>query len=50
VGWRFEAPPPGQRLLRPEALFKKLDPSIVEEEGRPTGESGVPATEGASGS
>jgi methionyl-tRNA synthetase len=50
AGWRFEAPPPGQRLLRPEALFKKLDPIIIEEEGRPTGESGVPATEGASGS
>ena len=32
AGWRFEVPHAGQRLLRPEALFKKLDPSIVDEE------------------
>jgi len=31
-GWRFVVPQPGQRLAKPEALFKKLDPSIVEEE------------------
>jgi methionyl-tRNA synthetase len=50
AGWRSETPPPGQKLLRPEALFKKLDPIIIEEEGRPTGESGVPATESTAGS
>jgi methionyl-tRNA synthetase len=53
AGWRVEVPPPGQRLLQPEALFKKLDPSILEEEGPasggPQGRAGVPATEGTSG-
>jgi len=47
AGWRFEVPPPGQRLLRPEALFKKLDPSIIEEEEArpPAGQAGAPVTE-----
>jgi hypothetical protein len=37
--------------LRPEALFKKLDPIIIEEEGRPSpGQPGVPATESTAGS
>jgi methionyl-tRNA synthetase len=31
-GWRFVVPQPGQRLTKPEALFKKLEPSLVEEE------------------
>jgi len=31
-GWRFVVPQPGQRLAKPEALFKKLEPSLVEEE------------------
>jgi methionyl-tRNA synthetase len=42
AGWRSEVPRAGQRLAQPEALFKKLDPSIVEEEGR---QAGVPAAE-----
>jgi len=49
AGWRVEVPPPDQRLLRPEALFKKLDPIIVEEEGPagggPPRQAGVPAAE-----
>jgi methionyl-tRNA synthetase len=50
AGWRVEVPPPGQRLLQPEALFKKLDPSILEEEGPAAGggpprQAGVPAAE-----
>ncbi len=31
-GWKFELPRPGQHLLEPEPLFKKLDPIIVAEE------------------
>jgi methionyl-tRNA synthetase len=31
-GWRFVVPQPGQRLTKPEALFKKLEPSLAEEE------------------
>jgi methionyl-tRNA synthetase len=31
-GWTFDLPRPGAPLARPEPLFKKLDPSIVEEE------------------
>jgi len=31
-GWRFVVPQPGQRLAKPEALFRKLEPSLVEEE------------------
>jgi len=31
-GWRFVVPQPGQRLATPEALFKKLEPSLAEEE------------------
>ncbi|HZQ34640.1 MAG TPA: class I tRNA ligase family protein, partial [Dehalococcoidia bacterium] len=31
-GWRFALPLVGQRLGRPEPLFKRLDPAIVEEE------------------
>ena len=51
AGWRFEAPQPGQRLLRPEALFKKLDPSIIEEADQPqTGQAGAPATRSPAGS
>lgn len=52
VGWRFEVPPAGQRLLRPEALFKKLDPSIVEEEVArpPAGQAGAAATESTASS
>jgi len=46
AGWRFEVPRPGQRLSQPEALFKKLDPSIVEEEEARllAGQAGAPAT------
>ncbi|OGO45872.1 MAG: methionine--tRNA ligase [Chloroflexi bacterium RBG_16_64_32] len=32
AGWQFVRPQPGQSLPEPEPLFKKLDPSIVEEE------------------
>jgi methionyl-tRNA synthetase len=32
VGWRFAPPPAGQPLAEARPLFKKLDPSIVEEE------------------
>jgi hypothetical protein len=32
AGWRFVRPEPGQRLQEPEPLYKKLDPSVVEEE------------------
>jgi len=47
AGWRFEVPQAGQRLLQPEALFKKLDPSIVEEEEARllAGQAGAPAPE-----
>ena len=31
-GWRFDLPQAGRALRTPEPLFKKLDPSIVEEE------------------
>jgi methionyl-tRNA synthetase len=31
-GWRLVRPPTGQALRRPEPLFPKLDPSLVEEE------------------
>jgi methionyl-tRNA synthetase len=46
AGWRFEVPSPGQRLSQPEALFKKLDPSIVDEEEARllAGQAGAPAT------
>jgi hypothetical protein len=39
-------PSPGQRLSQPEALFKKLDPSIVDEEEARllAGQAGAPAT------
>ncbi len=46
AGWRFEVPPPGQHLLQPEALFKKLDPSIVEEGQALDAQVGAAATEG----
>ena len=50
AGWRYEVPRPGQRLLRPEALFKKLDPSMIEgEDELPTGQAGAPTTESAAG-
>jgi len=32
AGWRFHAPDPGRPFAEPQPLFKKLDPSIVEEE------------------
>jgi methionyl-tRNA synthetase len=32
VGWRFSPPRAGQRLAEAQPLFKKLDPSIIEEE------------------
>jgi methionyl-tRNA synthetase len=32
AGWRFVMPQAGQPLAEPKPLFKKLDPSIVEEE------------------
>lgn len=32
TGWRFVRLEPGQRLREPEPLYKKLDPSVVEEE------------------
>jgi methionyl-tRNA synthetase len=32
AGWRSVIPQPGQPLAEPKPLFKKLDPSIVEEE------------------
>ena len=31
-GWQFTLPPPGQAMQAPKALFRKLDPSVVEEE------------------
>jgi len=31
-GWQWQELPPGQRLLPPEPLFKKLDESLVAEE------------------
>ncbi len=31
-GWQFVLPPPGQAMAEPQALFKKLEPEIVEEE------------------
>ncbi|MDP2949614.1 MAG: methionine--tRNA ligase [Chloroflexota bacterium] len=31
-GWRFVLPPPGQAMAEPQALFKKLEPEIVEKE------------------
>jgi methionyl-tRNA synthetase len=31
-GWRFRLPEPGRVLSKPEPLFKKLEPSMVEEE------------------
>ena len=32
VGWRFDPPRPGQPLAQPDPLYRKLEPSIVEEE------------------
>ena len=32
AGWRIQSPVPGQKLLSPEPLFRKLDESIVIEE------------------
>src|SRR5262249_3369480 len=32
LGWRVVLPEPGRALPAPEALFRKLDPSIVAEE------------------
>jgi methionyl-tRNA synthetase len=32
LGWQFSRPEPGRPLQRPQALFKKLDASIIEEE------------------
>ena len=32
AGWAVTPLPPGQRLVAPQALFTKLDDSIVEEE------------------
>ncbi len=31
-GWKLELPKPGQKLVPPEPLFKKLDEKVVEEE------------------
>jgi len=31
-GWRLDIPKPGQPLAEPQPLYRKLDPSIVEEE------------------
>jgi methionyl-tRNA synthetase len=31
-GWHFDMPRPGQPLAKPEPLYRKLDPAIVEEE------------------
>lgn len=36
-GWKLEIPPPGQSLRQPEALFTKLDDSIVPAEQRRMG-------------
>ncbi|MFQ5878845.1 MAG: methionine--tRNA ligase, partial [Dehalococcoidia bacterium] len=33
-GWQVTRPQPGQPLAEPQPLFRKLDPSLVEEEGR----------------
>jgi hypothetical protein len=38
-GWRFQMPPPGQRLAAPEPLFAKLDDSIVAEEAARLGKT-----------
>ena len=32
AGWRFQTPEPGRPLAEAQPLFKKLDPSIVQEE------------------
>lgn len=32
VGWRFDPPRPGQPLAQPDPLYRKLEPSIAEEE------------------
>ena len=32
LGWQMHALRPGDQLQKPKPLFKKLDPSIVEEE------------------
>ncbi len=31
-GWQFVLPSPGQAMVEPKALFRKLEPSVVEEE------------------
>ncbi len=37
TGWRLEMPPSGKELPPPEPLFRKLDESILEEEGKRLG-------------
>ncbi len=31
-GWKLHSPPPGQRLIKPQPLFSKLDEALIEEE------------------
>ena len=35
-GWRAELPSPGQPLREPAALFRKLEPSALDEETQPS--------------
>jgi len=37
-GWKWQALPPGQKLLPPQPLFSKLDDSLVEEETKKLGQ------------
>ncbi len=36
-GWQLQPPVPGQKLLKPQPLFTKLDESVVDEEARRLG-------------
>ncbi len=36
-GWQLQTPVPGQKLLKPQPLFTKLDESVVDEEARRIG-------------
>ena len=38
-GWQWQELPPGQKLLKPEPLFTKLDDSLVEEETKKLGQA-----------
>ena len=38
-GWQPHSPVPGQRLLKPEPLFSKLDDELIEEETKRIGQS-----------